>query len=97
MRVAIPHNLDQADVRSRIRTSAHEIVEALPGGAKISTSWPNEDQMQLDIGVMGQSLAGEIEIEAGQVVITIDLPPLMSLFEPMIQSALAANGRKLLK
>ena len=96
MRVAIPHSLDQAEVRRRIKGSAHEIADALPGGARISTSWPSEDQMRLDIGVMGQSLLGAIEIEAGQVVISIDLPPLMALFEPMIQSALAANGRNLL-
>ena len=96
MRVAIPHDLDRAEVRRRIKGRSHEIVDFLPDRADVSTSWPSEDHMALNVSAMGQSITGDIEIEEGQVVFTINLPGMLSFVEPMIQSAIKAKGRKLL-
>ena len=96
MRVAIPHQLDQAEVRRRIKGRSHEIVDFLPGSADVSTSWPSEDRMTLNVSAMGQSITGDIEIEEGQVVFTINLPGMLSFVEPMIEKAISAKGRKLL-
>jgi hypothetical protein len=98
MRVAIPHNLDRPEVRQRIRGRAHEIADFIPGGvADVTTSWPSEDRMILGVAAMGQSITGNIDIEDGQVVFTINLPPMLSFVEPMIEKAISAKGRLLLE
>ena len=96
MRVAIPHHLDRQEVRRRIKGSAHEIVDFLPDRADVHTSWPSEDRMALNVSAMGQSITGDIDIEDGQVVFTINLPGMLSFVEPMIQKAISAKGQKLL-
>ena len=96
MRVAIPHDLDKQEARRRIKGRSHEIVDFLPCGADVSTSWPSEDRMTLAVSAMGQSITGAIDIEAGQVVFTINLPGMLSFVEPMIEKAISAKGRKLL-
>ncbi len=97
MRVAIPHSLGREEVRRRIKGSAHEIVDFLPDRADVSTDWPSDDQMTLNVGAMGQSITGDIAIEADQVVFTIDLPGMLSFVEPMVRTAITAKGQKLLK
>lgn len=96
MRVAIPHKLDKDEVRRRIKGSAHEIVDFLPDRADVSTSWQSDDRMTLNVGAMGQSITGDIDIQDGQVVFTVNLPPMMAFVEPMVKSAIKAKGQKLL-
>jgi hypothetical protein len=97
MRVAIPHTIGKDEARRRISSRSHEIADFIPGGvADVSTGWPSEDKMTLFVGAMGQTIAGAIDIEDNQVIFTVDLPPMLSFVEPMIQGAITAKGRKLL-
>lgn len=97
MRVAIPHAIGKDEARRRISSRSHEIADFIPGGiAQVSTGWPSEDRMTLNVGAMGQSITGAVDIEDSQVVFTVDLPPALSFVEPMIQGAISAKGRKLL-
>jgi Putative polyhydroxyalkanoic acid system protein (PHA_gran_rgn) len=97
MRFAIPHKLEKDEVRRRFQSRSHEIADQIPGGmAKVSTSWPSEDRMQLDVSALGQSLAGHIDIAESEVVFEFDLPPALSFVEPMIRKAVEAKGQKLL-
>lgn len=98
MRVAIPHNLDRQTVRERLYGNSHKIADQVPGGvAEVHTSWPNPDTMELVIGAMGQQLRGELQIEEGQVVFVMNLPPALSFLEPMIGGAIEQSGRKMLE
>ena len=97
MRVAIPHTLGKAEVRQRLKSRTHEIADFIPGGlADVTTGWPSEDQLDLNVRAMGQGIDGTIVIEEGQVVFTVNLPPALSFVEPMIKGAIEAKGRKLL-
>ncbi len=97
MRVAIPHDLDREEVRRRLRSRSHEIADHIPGGmAEVSTSWPSEDRMAMNIAAMGQHLNGAIEIEPNQVVIDVDLPPALGFLEPIVSGAIRTQGQKLL-
>lgn len=96
MRVAIPHNLDNDEVRRRLRGKSHEIGNAIPGGGAVSTAWPTEDRMTMDISAMGQSLRANVDLEPGQLVLDVDLPPALSFIEPMISGAIKQQGQKLL-
>jgi hypothetical protein len=96
MRVAIPHKLDNDTVRDRLKSKSHQIGNAIPGGGSVSTAWPSDDRMTMDIAAMGQSLRAHVDLEPGQVVLEVDLPPALSFFEPMVAGAIKQQGQKLL-
>ncbi|WP_126173426.1 polyhydroxyalkanoic acid system family protein [Altericroceibacterium xinjiangense] len=95
MRVAIPHDLDKATVRQRLRGNSHTLGDHIPG-AQVATSWPSEDRMTMTVSAMGQSFAGDVEIEERQVVFTLALPPALGFIEPIVEGAIRQQGQKLL-
>ena len=98
MRVAIPHSLDREEVRRRLRNEGHRVGEFIPGGlAEVQTAWPSEDQMDLTVGAMGQSVVAQIEIEDNQIVLTAQLPPALSFIEPIVAATVKDQGEKLLE
>lgn len=97
MRVPIPHNLPKEEVRRRLHSRSGEIGNFVPGGAaEVTTSWPNEDRMDLTVKAMGQGIDGRVLIEEGQVVFEVDLPMALSFVEPMISGAIRSQGQKML-
>ena len=97
MRVPLQHNLGKEEVRRRLKARSHEIGDAIPGGmADVTTSWPSEDCMALDISAMGNVIRAKVHIEETEVVFEIDLPPALSFVEPIIAGAIRKKGQKLL-
>lgn len=97
MRVPIPHTLPRDEVRQRLKTRSPEIKNAIPGGmADVTTAWPNEDCMTLNVRALGQSVDGRVLIEERQVVFEVDLPLALSFVEPLVRGAIEKNGQKLL-
>ena len=97
MRVEIPHNLDKATARERLRANSHKIAEQFPGGmAQVETSWPDEDTMAMHVRAMGQELSGRVELEEGKLVFNVVLPAALSFVEPIISGAIKQSGQKLI-
>lgn len=97
MQVAIPHDLDKATVRQRLRDNSHKIADHVPGGvAEVHTSWRDEDTMEMSVGAMGQQVKGEVKIEDGQVVFVIALPPALGFMEGVVEGAIKQSGQKML-
>ena len=97
MRIPIPHKLGRDEARRRLRERSGEIAGLFPGmGAAVEVAWPSEDRMAVTVTVMGQTLAGHVDIEDEAVVFEIALPMALSFVEPVIRSAIEAKGRKLL-
>ncbi len=97
MRVPISHTIGKEEVRRRLQSRSHEIARFVPGGmADVTTSWPNEDRMDLSVKAMGQSIDGCVLIEEDQVVFEVNLPPALSFVEPMVASAIRQQGQKLI-
>lgn len=97
MRVPISHSLDKAEVRRRLQSRSGEIAQFVPGGmADVTTSWPNEDRMNLNVKAMGQGIDGSVIIEETQVIFEVNLPPALSFVEPMVASAIRKQGQKLI-
>jgi len=97
MRVEIPHNLDKATARERLRANSHKIAEQFPGGmAQVETSWPDEDTMAMHVRAMGQELSGRVELEEGKLVFNVVLPAALSFVEPIISGAIRQSGQKLI-
>ena len=97
MEVAIPHQLGRDEVRNRLRSRSHTIADGIPGGmAQVTTGWPSEDRMTLDIAAMGQVLTGHIDVEDSQVVLHMELPPALGFLKPIVEGAIRQQGHKLL-
>jgi hypothetical protein len=96
MRVAIPHALGKDEARRRIGSRIHELGDFLPGMATVQSRWTGEDQLRLDVGAMGQSITGTIEVAEAEVVFDIDLPAALGFIEPMISGAIRSQGTRLL-
>lgn len=97
MRVAIPHDLDQDTVRERLRSRSHEIADKIPlPGAMVRTDWPSENRMNLVVQAMGQGITGHVDVEPGQLVFEIPLPPALGFIEPIVAGAIRDHGHKLL-
>lgn len=97
MQVAIPHELGREEARRRLDASSHRIADAIPGGmADVATDWPSEDRMNMTIRAMGQNLTGHIDIAEDQVVFVMVLPPALGFLEPVVESAINQQGRRLL-
>lgn len=97
MRVPISHSLGKDEVRRRLQSRSHEIGQFVPGGmADVTTTWPNEDRMDLSVKAMGQGIDGCVIIEENQVIFEVNLPPALSFVEPMVASAIRQHGQKLI-
>lgn len=97
MQVAIPHDLGREEARRRLKGSSHQIGDAIPGGmADVRTEWPSEDRMLMTIVAMGQTMTGHIDVGEDNVLFVMTLPPALGFLEPMVESAIAQHGRKLL-
>jgi hypothetical protein len=97
MRVEIPHNLDKATARARLRANSHKIGDQLPGGmAQVETNWVNDDTMNLAVRTMGQELHGQVELQEGKLVFDMILPPALSFIEPIVSGAIKQSGQKLI-
>jgi hypothetical protein len=98
MEVAIPHQLGREEARRRLRNNSHKMGDAIPGGmGQISTAWPTEDRMTLDIAAMGQAMNGHIDIQDSQVVLHMELPPALGFLKPIVEGAIRQPGQKLLE
>lgn len=97
MRVEIPHTLDKATARERLRANSHKMADQFPGGmAQIETNWTGEDTMAMHVRAMGQELHGRVELEEGKLVFDMVLPPALSFIEPIVSGAIKQSGQKLI-
>lgn len=98
MRVHLPHDLSKEEVRKRMRERSHEIAGYFPAGmATIETSWPDEDQMDLIVNAVGQRIKGAVEVYSDEVVIELDLPPMLGFLRGTLERSVKTEGAKLLE
>lgn len=97
MRVTLPHSLGKEEVRRRMRAHADEIAGFFPPGlARVTTAWPSEDRMDLTAEVMGIAIPGAVEVREGEVVITMELPLMLSVMKAPLEAAVRKEGGRLL-
>ncbi|RNJ62485.1 MAG: hypothetical protein EDM03_13675 [Porphyrobacter sp. IPPAS B-1204] len=97
MRVTLPHDLPKDEVRRRMRAHADEIAGFFPPGlARVTTGWPSDDRMDITAEVMGMSIPGGVDLREGEVVISMDLPLLLSVMKGPLEAAVKKEGGRLL-
>ncbi len=98
MRVPIPHTLGKDEVKRRLRERSGEMAGLFPGGkADVTITWPLEDRMAMQVSAMGQTVDAHVDVTEDSVVFEIDLPAVLSFFEPMIRGAVEEKTQKLLR
>ena len=96
--IDIPHSLDRATVRERMKSRVGRIGEFMPGGAaNVESSWPSEDRLALKVQAMGQTVDALVDIHDDRLHIEMVLPGMLAFVAPMIESAVRANADKLLR
>jgi hypothetical protein len=94
--VDLPHKLGREEARRRIANNVHKLQEHIPGGAQVQAGWVN-DQLNLDVQAMGQSVTATIDVEERKVHLRVLLPPMLGMFSGLIQGALQKKGSVLLE
>ena len=94
--VDLPHKLGKDEARRRIANNVHKLEEHIPGGAHVQSGWAG-DQLNLDVGAMGQQVTATIDVEETRVRLRVLLPPMLGMFSGIIQGALRKKGGVLLE
>jgi hypothetical protein len=96
--IDVPHRLGKAGARERMKARIGDLGGHMPGGvAEVRSSWPSEDEMALEIGVMGQTIPARMEVQDTVVRVHVSLPPMLAMFSGMIGAAVKTGGEKLLE
>jgi hypothetical protein len=96
--IDVPHKLGRDGARARLRSRVGELGGHMPGGvADIQSSWPSEDEMALQIKVMGHSIPVRLEILDTLVRVHMSLPAMLAYFTGLISAAVRDQGTKLLR
>ena len=97
MRVTLPHDLPRDEVRRRMRAHADEIAGFFPPGlADVKIAWANDDRMDITAEVMGMTIPGGVDVGEDHVVITMDLPMLLTVMKGPLEAAVKKEGQRLL-
>ena len=94
--VDLPHNLGAEEAKRRIGGNIGSLTSHLPAGAQVRSAWQG-DTLKLDIGVLGQELAAEIDVREQLVRVTVTLPPALAFFGKAIEAALRRSAPDLLE
>ena len=94
--MSFPHNLSEAEVKSRIASAIADTKLKHPALMAGATETWNGDRMDFRFAVMGQSVTGDVQIEPGTVHLHIDLPFVLAMLAERIKPQIESEGRKLL-
>lgn len=96
IRITIAHRVGRAEARRRLQRGFDGIVNRLPGtGAACRQQW-NDDRLSFSAGLMGQSIAGTVDVHDDAVTMEIEVPGLLGMFASGLKSRLEKAGRLLL-
>ena len=94
--LTIPHKLTQAEVRSRIRKGIADAQRDHAGKfSKLEHNW-NENHLNFDVGILGQTVTGAVDVNPADVVIHIELPWMLAAFADKIRPQIKAQADKML-
>ena len=97
IQVDLPHNLGAAEARRRIEGGIGRLEDFIPGGgAEVRSAWTG-DRLGLNVAAMGQDVNAQIDVRDTFVRVELLLPPALSFFRPIIETALRKKGGALLE
>ena len=94
--LTIPHRLTQPEVRSRIEKGIADAQRDHAGKfSKLEHNW-TENHLDFDVGILGQTITGALDVQPSDVVVHINLPWMLAAFADKIRPQIKAQADKLL-
>jgi hypothetical protein len=86
--VSIPHQLGRAEARRRIESGFAKLMQQLPGSSGNSSERWDDDRLTFGAVVMGQKIAGVLDVLDSAVTMRIELPGLLGMLAGRLQDRL---------
>jgi len=94
--LTIPHRLTEAEVRRRIEKCIADAQRDHAGKfSRLEHSW-NENHLDFNVGILGQSITGAVDVHPSDVVVHVDLPWLLASLADKIKPQIESQADKLL-
>ena len=94
--ISIPHELGADEARKRLESGLSQLGAQVPGGlSDLKQSWAG-DRLTFSAAVMGQRIAGHLDVLPASVNMDLELPGLLGMLAGKIQGALRKEGQLLL-
>ena len=94
--ISIPHQLGRAEARRRIESGFAKLVQQMPGSGGASSERWDDDRLTFGVAVMGQNVAGVIDVLDTAVTMQIELPGLLGMIAGGLKDRLNKAGTLLL-
>lgn len=98
IRLSIPHELGRAEARRRIEDGFGQLGRQFGGEGKIvfTQAWDG-DTLAFSAKVLGQGIAGRLEVLDKVVQMEVDLPSVLGMLADRIKGRLQRQGQVLLE
>ena len=94
--ITIPHKLTQAEVRQRIEKGIANAQREHAGKfSRLDHNW-SDNHLDFDLGVLGQSITGAVDVNPSDVVVHVHLPWMLAAFADKIRPQIQAQADRLL-
>jgi hypothetical protein len=95
--IHLPHQLGVAEARRRIEQGFDQFERQVAGGlGRTSKRWEG-DRMSFSTSMLGQSVAGRLDVLADSVRMEVDLPEILAAIANTIKGRLQKQGLLLLE
>lgn len=94
--ISIPHQLGRAEARRRIDSGFAQLVQQVPGSSGIGQERWEGDRFSFTLGALGQSVAGDIDVQDTAVTMRIELPGVLGMLAGALEGKLKKAGQLLL-
>jgi len=94
--ITIPHQLGRAEARRRIEAGFAKLIHQVPGSGGVSSERWEGDRLTFAAGVLGQTIAGVIDVLETTVTMEIELPGILGVIAGRLKDRLQKAGTLLL-
>jgi putative polyhydroxyalkanoate system protein len=94
--VSIPHQLSREEARRRVEELVADLLRDYGGMAtRVQQSWSG-DTLNFDVGAMGMSVSGHVDVEDQLVRLEAAIPFALAMLAGNMREKIEQEGRKLL-
>lgn len=94
--VVIPHELGKAEARRRIDEGVGKMIHQFGQGVKLTRAWDG-DRLAFSAKVVGQAIAGRLDVAEDAVRMEVELPPFFAMIADKVKGRLKKEGQLMLE
>ena len=94
--VSIPHQLGRLEARRRIEAGLDRVTHQFGEGVKLTKAWDG-DRLAFSAKVVGQAVAGRLDVLEDAVRMEIELPAFFAMIADKVKARLQKEGQLMLE